>query len=111
MSVDYSGVGGVGISVENYLEVFLKNEEFQELWDNSNEDAVNWLIQDCPEAYYDTAGTAYRSGGERFYILIEGDTLYKVMNNCDKFMAFFKNKWEIDLSWSKLKIISDYYVY
>ena len=106
MSVDYDGVGGIGILLtDEIIEKLMDGNLFtKEEWDNDKYECVERL-----NVSYQTAGNAY-SGDTHFYLLVEGSTLAEINYNADEFINWLVNNLGFNIDYNDLMVISDIYV-
>ena len=104
MGIDYSSAGGIGISIDDYIEEFIEHGAFsEEEWDEAPYECAN--VFDTP---YDVGGSAY-TGKEFYYLLVDGSNLEEVIANAPEFIEKIK-KFGVELEFKDLKVISDYHV-
>jgi hypothetical protein len=107
MSVDYDGVGGIGISLtEERIQKLIEHNIFtQEEYNDGSYEAIEKL-----NLIYSCAGDSYCEQ-TYFYLFVEGGTLKEVMDN----YLSFTDQWEKlsgeNLSFNDLIVISDIYVH
>ena len=108
MSVDYDGVGGIG--------VFLDDEKLDKLFATgaiSKEDWEELGPDDCFDRLdlpgWTTVGNAY-SGQTEIVFLIDGNNLVEVVGNEAAFREKFA-KYGIGIALNDLVVISELYVY
>lgn len=83
MSVDYDGVGGIGVLVtDNHIQLMIDNglfsrEEFED--DQSN-------CMDGVGIPYSCAGSFYQEDASYFYFLVSGKNLPEINSNAPKFI-------------------------
>jgi hypothetical protein len=106
MGVDYTGVGGIGIEVDDkVLATFIENKVFsEEEWDEYGSECLEEI-----GVPYQTAGSAY-SGEETNYLFVPGDTLGEIQANAPKFIETLK-KHGCNISEKDLLLISDLHVW
>jgi len=101
MSIDYNGVGGIGIKVEDYVDCFIESKLFtQEEWDDDRYDCVEQI------------GIPFNSAGNHFcddvyyYLQVEGSNLVEINKNALSFIKKLE-KYGIFLKLEDLEVISD----
>lgn len=101
MSVDHSGVGGIGIKITDYLDKFMALGAFtKEEWEDDNDECLNKL-----GFSYWTAGNSY-TGNIYYYSMVKGKNLEEVIVNAPAFIESFR-KWGIELTLKDLRVVSD----
>jgi len=83
MSIDYNGIGGIGIEFTEDMatDIINLNGLFtEEEWDDDEDECMERIGLD-----YEQAGSAY-SGETRWYLLVDGENLPGVIANADKFI-------------------------
>jgi hypothetical protein len=106
MSIDYEGVGGIGIKLTDDLikKLIEKNIFTKDEW---KEDAYECLER--LNIYYQQAGNVF-IGIYDWYLMVDGYNLKEINENVDQFIIDIKNKIGIDLTLSDLKVIEDCFI-
>ena len=106
MGVDYDGVGGVGICIDDYLDQIIASGAFtREEWDEDVDDCLS-----RNGIHYAEAGSSYEEGNRRYYAFVEGENLEEVINNVPAFVEKFRG-FGVVLLMKDIKIISDLLVW
>ena len=108
MSVDYSGVGGIGVYLddEKLDKLFATGAISKEDWEELGpDDCFNKL--DLPS--WTTVGNEY-SGQTEIVFLVDGNNLVEVVGDEAAFREKFA-KYGIDIALNDLVVISELYVY
>lgn len=107
MGVDYDGVGGIGILVDDdMVKKFIAAGVFtEEEWDE--------CAGECMETVgvlFQEAGSACYGGDGRHYFFVKGDTLSEILENEGQ---FFRDlfKYGITVSRKDLKVVSDIHIW
>jgi len=107
VSIDYNGVGGIGIKVtDEILEFFKKNGIFtDEDWD---QDGHNECLSKL-DILYSVAGSSY-SGKFRYYLFVEGKNLEEINKNSKQFIDKLA-EYDLIIELKDLIVIEDLYIY
>lgn len=107
MGVDYNGVGGIGIRLnEGMVLKAIEREYFTE--EDWEEDPIASV--EVFGILYAQAGSAY-SGKEWFYLFVDGDNLEEVNANREDFLNKINNIFDLNYTEKDLKVISDLYIW
>lgn len=106
MGIDYDGVGGIGIEIDEDVHLkLIENGVFtDDEWDEDRDGCLEEL-----DILYQQAGNAY-SGDVTFYLFVEGENLIEINRNAPKFIDKL-NAVGINITIDKLKVISETFVY
>jgi len=104
MRVNYSGVGGIGIKVDDeIISKLIVNKKFtKEDWEDDPENCLNGL-----GISYKVAGGIYSNEDEEYYyLLVPGNNLNDINSNIGEFITKLESM-GIDITSSDLLVISD----
>jgi hypothetical protein len=106
MSIDYEGVGGIGIKLTDDLieKLIEKNIFTKDEWEEDARECLERL-----NIYYKQAGNVFTEI-YYWYLMVDGDNLKEINENVDQFIIDIKNKIGIDLTLSDLKVIEDCFI-
>lgn len=79
MSIDYDGVGGIGISIDKDIE-----KKIKEYIENTGEEFYG--LSDVCSPEFKRAGSGCYGGGDRYYAVVDGRTFIDIKNNIPKFI-------------------------
>lgn len=106
MGVDYNGVGGIGVKLEDeMIEKLIASGLFSgEEWEEDEQECVEKI-----RIGYSEAGNCY-SGNTWFYLLVEGETLPEINANKLEFIGRLSDI-GITIADEDLKVISDLHIW
>lgn len=108
MGVDYEGIGGIGIKVNDELVAKIIDLGFftGEDWSKDPQGCMSSL--NIP---YATAGAGSYGGEDRFYFTISAYTYKQVNENKDDFLHIINSTLQTEFTEDDLIVISDLYVW
>lgn len=107
MGIDYNGVGGIGIRLNDEMieKVIEKNMFTEEDWDDDMYGCVDSL-----GISYSVAGDSYNSEYE-FYYLVKGENLEDINKNKEQFLHEINSKFNTSYTEKDLKVISELHIW
>jgi hypothetical protein len=110
MSIDYDGVGGIGIELtEELVQKFIAANIFtEEEWEDDYYECLE-KVEETFGIATDTAGNFYSDRDITHYLFVDGSNLKDILENHVTFLEKMKSV-GVDLSLEDLELISDYKV-
>ena len=113
MGIDYCGVGGIGIEIDDDMKELISNKYYSKNEMDEDDDDYEEVyfseILDDAGIEYSEAGCSY-SGDLNYYLLVDGSTLLEVQNNTEEFIKKLKDI-GINITIEDLQVVSDLHVY
>lgn len=109
MGVDYDGVGGIGIEIDEDMQEKLRDLVEERGLEVDRDEYFTEILEEIGIEYCE-AGSGSYGGDERYYFLVKGETFNDVKKNIPDFIKDME-KIGIKITEDDLLVISDLYVY